>query len=769
MRFFILIFFLFSINFSKAQSGFAGGHLSYQSLGNDSFRILLTAFYECSSPYSYPSFDSTNSLFQSSCDTIIPKFSVIDLSPNDTSIEYKMEYLFNSKTCSNFSFRKWQFEYVGFFKPCTDWRIEVKPGIRTINVNLSSGSQLASLLLEFDNQNFRNNSGPTLLKSNVIEAGGNLIKWAPFLHDEECDSLDFAFHSGFKDNNIPNIYNFPYSPALPIIGVTIDNNTGLISFSPTSAGNFVTVVQVNEIIKGAIASKSYFELLIKLGNSNVSSLSDTFNIPVKKGVKNFNSDSSVIQLCEGDSFQIEFEFSSSSFQDSLILGSSFFETALMKDSVYYPNAPNDFNKIRYVLKGVAEYLNGNCSNLQVFFRDFANGQFEGKTFSFLLQITPKPHIAYSSQICQGDTSKINITNSLNLGWNTIYGDTINTNNFGCTSCNNTWGIQDSSFSFQLINQNSFCAFIDTLKIDIIQPRQLTINLPDTICEYEKFELDSIINFKGGNWNIPLVGNNFSASLLGVGNHQLYYSFYDSLCLWTDSVIKLIKIAPKPAINVVPLSSVCETLDSLELNFASPSSGTYFGNGVDKNFYPQVVGPGIFTLGYTHTNLQGCLDSVYTSIKVDTMVFTPNIIKVGSDSLKADISAKRFNWYLNSTLLIDTIQQILATPNFGFYEVQAKKGACISDFSFPYNFIFSGMDNFHKNRIHFYPNPLIETLNIESENPIEEIQVFDVYGKLVFQKTKPTNQIELGFLPKGIYLLKLKIATGEWVSQKVVKY
>ena len=68
----------------------------------------------------------------------------------------------------------------------------------------------------------------------------------------------------------------------------------------------------------------------------------------------------------------------------------------------------------------------------------------------------------------------------------------------------------------------------------------------------------------------------------------------------------------------------------------------------------------------------------------------------------------------------------------------------------------------------YPNPFAEKLQIESENPIVEIQIFDVFGKLVFQKTKSTNQIELGFLPKGIYLLKLKAATGEWVTQKVVK-
>lgn len=82
-----------------------------------------------------------------------------------------------------------------------------------------------------------------------------------------------------------------------------------------------------------------------------------------------------------------------------------------------------------------------------------------------------------------------------------------------------------------------------------------------------------------------------------------------------------------------------------------------------------------------------------------------------------------------------------------------------------------VENEGKNKDSFavYPNPFAETLQIESENPIIEIQIFNVYGKLVFQKTKSTNQITLDFLSNGIYLLKLKAATGEWVSQKVVKY
>jgi len=68
-----------------------------------------------------------------------------------------------------------------------------------------------------------------------------------------------------------------------------------------------------------------------------------------------------------------------------------------------------------------------------------------------------------------------------------------------------------------------------------------------------------------------------------------------------------------------------------------------------------------------------------------------------------------------------------------------------------------------------PNPFNEKLQIDSENSFSEIQLFDVFGKLVFQKTKPTKQLDLGFLPNGIYLLKLKFETGEWVTQKVVKY
>ena len=68
----------------------------------------------------------------------------------------------------------------------------------------------------------------------------------------------------------------------------------------------------------------------------------------------------------------------------------------------------------------------------------------------------------------------------------------------------------------------------------------------------------------------------------------------------------------------------------------------------------------------------------------------------------------------------------------------------------------------------YPNPFSETLKIKSVNSIEEIQIFDVFGKLVFNESKPRKTINLEDLPKGFYLLKAKMVNGGLITKKIIK-
>ena len=68
----------------------------------------------------------------------------------------------------------------------------------------------------------------------------------------------------------------------------------------------------------------------------------------------------------------------------------------------------------------------------------------------------------------------------------------------------------------------------------------------------------------------------------------------------------------------------------------------------------------------------------------------------------------------------------------------------------------------------FPNPVTTQLTIRSEDfaSIEQVQIFEISGKLVFEKIfsgQTTVQLDLAHLPKGIY--SAKINTEEAIVSK----
>ena len=93
--------------------------------------------------------------------------------------------------------------------------------------------------------------------------------------------------------------------------------------------------------------------------------------------------------------------------------------------------------------------------------------------------------------------------------------------------------------------------------------------------------------------------------------------------------------------------------------------------------------------------------------------------------------------------------------------------------FRFNAIFSNScgQNLTNNTIYngksieVFPNPFINRLNIEGKL-IESIEVFDSYGRLIYQ-SKGCSNIENISWPSGIYILKAK-SSGNYKFFKLIK-
>lgn len=68
----------------------------------------------------------------------------------------------------------------------------------------------------------------------------------------------------------------------------------------------------------------------------------------------------------------------------------------------------------------------------------------------------------------------------------------------------------------------------------------------------------------------------------------------------------------------------------------------------------------------------------------------------------------------------------------------------------------------------FPNPVTDILNVSLPNgTLEQIKIIDSTGKMVFEQTNNLQQLNLGNLATGMYLLQIKTSNGS-ISKKIIK-
>ena len=76
------------------------------------------------------------------------------------------------------------------------------------------------------------------------------------------------------------------------------------------------------------------------------------------------------------------------------------------------------------------------------------------------------------------------------------------------------------------------------------------------------------------------------------------------------------------------------------------------------------------------------------------------------------------------------------------------------------------NQFYKSNIKVYPNPASDILNIESQEEVNHIEIFDLLGKQILS-FKGAKNIDVSGLQNGIYLLKINTEKGS-LTEKFIK-
>ena len=82
--------------------------------------------------------------------------------------------------------------------------------------------------------------------------------------------------------------------------------------------------------------------------------------------------------------------------------------------------------------------------------------------------------------------------------------------------------------------------------------------------------------------------------------------------------------------------------------------------------------------------------------------------------------------------------------------------------------YTAVDDVENDQIKILPNPTDGFVTIEYQDlqMIDEVLLFDIYGKFIF--SKKSNRIDLRYLPNGSYILVLQLKSGHEIHKKVIK-
>ena len=117
-------------------------------------------------------------------------------------------------------------------------------------------------------------------------------------------------------------------------------------------------------------------------------------------------------------------------------------------------------------------------------------------------------------------------------------------------------------------------------------------------------------------------------------------------------------------------------------------------------------------------------------------------------------------------------QEISTPAMtdldGDGDIDLLVGEYYGDMQYFRNDLINSVENLSEVDLDVYPNPVSNILNIDTNNEIDNIQVFNLLGQKVFSSENVTPQLNLSSLNKGMYSIRIELESGEIAINKFQK-
>ncbi len=192
-------------------------------------------------------------------------------------------------------------------------------------------------------------------------------------------------------------------------------------------------------------------------------------------------------------------------------------------------------------------------------------------------------------------------------------------------------------------------------------------------------------------------------------------------------------------------------------------GTPTGDGTTS-----VTGLGIGTWTCIVTDANGCTTSVNFTVTEPSAI--DNNVTLTSGILEASQTGATYQWYqCPNTILTGETNQTYIPTIIGDYKVEITLGGCTNT-SACVTVSVLGNESFDTNEFSYYPNPVIDNLNITYNKNILSVQIFDLTGRMVksIQPNSENVSINLTDLSTAMYIAKVKCEDNSQTEIKIFK-
>jgi trimeric autotransporter adhesin len=451
----------------------AGGNISYECLGGQSYLVTLTIFRDCSESNVT---GNQNIIFRSDCGQL---FSVSAPQIFTTEVSQLCPTALANSSCSGgiwpgIEVYKYQ-TTVDLVPNCNSWEMYWELCARSFTVNVNNTAfPCYRIRSRLNSVTAPCNNSPFVTEEYIpYVCVGQQVNFNPAVNEMDGDSLVYFLTPGLNAGGAPILYEAGFTGVLPVPGITINPNTGQLTFIPPSTGTFTIVIGVNEYnTAGQLLGSITHDIIFVVENCP-----QPVPQPDPGGFTNFQGTGSLtgpstIAVCGGDSFCTDIIFSSGN-PASIITLSSQISNVLPGATLTQTGTNPAVGTICWTVPGGFS----SAYQFNVTAQDNACPVFGVANWGFVITPTIGVYGGPDYVICNGESVQLNASGDTGYLWQAFNGDPIVAGvNFSCIDCPNpiatpslttTYLVTGLSPTAACINTDTVVVAIALQDIDII--------------------------------------------------------------------------------------------------------------------------------------------------------------------------------------------------------------------------------------------------------------------------------------------------------------